>query len=176
MKNFNKFGGDKRSGGFERRGGSDRPRFGGKPSFNKFGGNDRPVTMHDAQCAQCGDRCQVPFRPNGEKPVFCNNCFGGTNGRDSQPTTFDNRFEKRGAPAFKPRAAERPMESKPDRRIDDLQVQIEALHAKMDKLTELLYEKPEKKTKAATEKTAAEKPAKKVAVKKAAAKKSPSKK
>jgi CxxC-x17-CxxC domain-containing protein len=34
-----------------------------------------PTELHDAQCAGCGDRCQVPFRPNGKKPVFCTNCF-----------------------------------------------------------------------------------------------------
>ena len=38
--------------------------------------------MHDAICSNCGKRCQVPFRPTGEKPIFCNNCFGGANGRN----------------------------------------------------------------------------------------------
>lgn len=31
--------------------------------------------MHAATCSQCGDRCEVPFKPNGKKPIFCSNCF-----------------------------------------------------------------------------------------------------
>ncbi len=31
--------------------------------------------LHDAVCSGCGDNCQVPFKPNGKKPVFCTNCF-----------------------------------------------------------------------------------------------------
>ena len=32
--------------------------------------------MFDATCADCGNACSVPFRPSGDKPVFCSNCFG----------------------------------------------------------------------------------------------------
>ena len=35
---------------------------------------DRP--MFDATCADCGNACKVPFQPNGDKPVFCSDCFG----------------------------------------------------------------------------------------------------
>lgn len=35
---------------------------------------DRP--MFNAVCADCGDKCSVPFQPSGDKPVFCSNCFG----------------------------------------------------------------------------------------------------
>jgi len=33
--------------------------------------------MHDATCAGCGKPCQVPFKPSGEKPVYCSDCFQG---------------------------------------------------------------------------------------------------
>ncbi len=41
-----------------------------------FGGRDagRPP-MHQATCSKCGQECEVPFRPTGDRPVFCNNCF-----------------------------------------------------------------------------------------------------
>jgi CxxC-x17-CxxC domain-containing protein len=45
-------------------------RFGGGRS--SFG--DKP--MFPAQCDACGNECQVPFRPTGEKPVYCSDCFG----------------------------------------------------------------------------------------------------
>ncbi len=33
--------------------------------------------MHPAVCAQCGKDTTVPFRPRGDKPVYCSNCFSG---------------------------------------------------------------------------------------------------
>ena len=40
------------------------------------GGNDRgPREMFSATCADCGREAQVPFRPNGSKPVYCSDCF-----------------------------------------------------------------------------------------------------
>ncbi len=38
--------------------------------------------MHDAVCAQCGQACQVPFKPRpveeGGRPVLCRNCFAAS--------------------------------------------------------------------------------------------------
>lgn len=31
--------------------------------------------MHNAICDNCGQSCEVPFRPTGDKPVYCKNCF-----------------------------------------------------------------------------------------------------
>jgi CxxC-x17-CxxC domain-containing protein len=40
------------------------------------GGYDRgPREMFSATCASCGREAQVPFRPNGTKPVYCRDCF-----------------------------------------------------------------------------------------------------
>jgi len=39
-------------------------------------GYDRgPREMFSATCASCGREAQVPFRPNGMKPVYCSECF-----------------------------------------------------------------------------------------------------
>lgn len=59
-------GGKRFGGGF---GGGSRGGF--KPRFND--GEERE--MFDATCGECGNNCQVPFRPNGKKPVLCSNCF-----------------------------------------------------------------------------------------------------
>jgi len=44
-----------------------------------FGGNrgfDRgPREMHSAVCAECKQKCEVPFKPREGKPVFCKECF-----------------------------------------------------------------------------------------------------
>ncbi len=34
-----------------------------------------PREFHDAVCANCGKECKVPFVPNGERPVYCSECF-----------------------------------------------------------------------------------------------------
>lgn len=42
------------------------------------GGYDRPQrAMFEAVCAGCGVNTQVPFQPNGSKPVYCRDCFQG---------------------------------------------------------------------------------------------------
>ncbi|MBP9717745.1 hypothetical protein KBD59_00405 [Candidatus Gracilibacteria bacterium] len=59
-------GGGKKFGGFQKKSG-----FG-------FGGRDRDAdrsVMHKTTCSECGMMCEVPFKPNGKKPVLCNACF-----------------------------------------------------------------------------------------------------
>ena len=51
----------------DRRGGG-----GGGGGRGNFGG---PREMHKATCAECKQECEVPFKPNGEKPVYCRDCF-----------------------------------------------------------------------------------------------------
>ena len=37
--------------------------------------------MYDATCAACGAKTQVPFRPSGDRPVYCRDCFRQNNNR-----------------------------------------------------------------------------------------------
>lgn len=40
------------------------------------GGYDRgPRQMHEAICSECGRETTVPFKPSGDKPVYCRECF-----------------------------------------------------------------------------------------------------
>ncbi|MBU0707687.1 hypothetical protein KKG41_04920 [Patescibacteria group bacterium] len=32
--------------------------------------------MFKATCSECGQSCEVPFKPTGDKPVLCSSCFG----------------------------------------------------------------------------------------------------
>ncbi|MEA4926205.1 MAG: zinc-ribbon domain containing protein [Syntrophomonadaceae bacterium] len=34
-----------------------------------------PREMYDAVCAACGKPCEVPFKPIGDRPVYCRECF-----------------------------------------------------------------------------------------------------
>lgn len=37
--------------------------------------------MYDAVCADCGATTQVPFRPSGDRPVYCRDCYNKRNHR-----------------------------------------------------------------------------------------------
>ncbi|HTY08178.1 MAG TPA: CxxC-x17-CxxC domain-containing protein [Candidatus Edwardsbacteria bacterium] len=77
------------AGGFRRPEGRDfdRPQF-DKPRFNKPG-FDRQLFR--ATCANCGKECEVPFKPSGERPVFCRDCFQRQD-HDAQPQAWHQRI------------------------------------------------------------------------------------
>ncbi|MFA5106618.1 MAG: CxxC-x17-CxxC domain-containing protein [Candidatus Micrarchaeia archaeon] len=45
----------------------------GGGSRGGYGGGDRE--MHKAVCSDCGQECEVPFKPTEGRPVYCRNCF-----------------------------------------------------------------------------------------------------
>ena len=57
--------------------------------YNDNRRDSRPQ-MHRATCSDCGQGCQVPFRPTGSKPVFCSDCF-----EDQGGGRRDNRRDDR---------------------------------------------------------------------------------
>lgn len=61
---------------FESHGGRSDSR---RPEGRNFDRSTNPEEkqMFEAVCDECGNTCQVPFRPSGDKPVYCSNCFGG---------------------------------------------------------------------------------------------------
>lgn len=51
---------------------------GGKmKNFNQggFKRDFRPREMHKATCADCGQECEVPFKPQEGRDVFCKECY-----------------------------------------------------------------------------------------------------
>ena len=63
-----------------------KKRFDSKPT-GKFS-DKKDVTLYKATCTTCGAACEVPFRPDGTKPVLCRDCFAAKN---AAPTTTYNR-------------------------------------------------------------------------------------
>jgi len=123
---FNKF--DKNRGG---RGG-----FGGGP--RRFGGrDDGPKQMFPATCSDCGNDCQVPFRPTGDRPVLCSNCFKGQGGASSRPSfpqkSFGGGFRHNnaGGSNFTPRTGGGSTSTV-------TKVEIDALNVKLDKIMAML--------------------------------------
>jgi len=125
MGNFNRDS-DGGRGGFSSRGRSDFGRGGGRGGFSSrgrssFGGGDRQ--MSSAICSNCGKECQVPFRPTGNKPVYCSECFEKMNPRTERRSFDRPRFEDRGSQGGQSNA------------------QLEAINAKLDKILNLLQPK-----------------------------------
>ena len=79
-----------RSGGFGRGGG-----FKDRGDSESFGRSDRrPIEMHDAICDKCGKECQVPFKPSGDKPVYCSDCFRkGENAESKNSNPYKKEFD-----------------------------------------------------------------------------------
>ncbi|MFN3431897.1 MAG: CxxC-x17-CxxC domain-containing protein [Candidatus Sericytochromatia bacterium] len=47
---------------------------GGSRGGDSYGA--RPAReMHDVICGGCGVQTQVPFKPSGDRPVYCRECF-----------------------------------------------------------------------------------------------------
>ncbi len=69
----------------------ESPRSGGR-DFERFERRDSDSfekKMYPVTCAKCGKACEVPFRPSGDKPVYCSNCFRKN----------DDREERRSSPS-----------------------------------------------------------------------------
>lgn len=81
---------------------------------------DRPTTMYKVTCSECGKEAEVPFRPTGDRPVYCRDCFtkqGGRDGRGSRPSF--KRDEGR-------------------RETPNNSAQLDAINSKLDQLIKLL--------------------------------------
>lgn len=129
MKNF-KFGNRSR----------DRKDF---PRRNFGGGDSRRPSLHDAVCDECGKDCQVPFRPSGDKPIYCSECFEKKGGRES------NRPNWRGSRNRNFDDRDRGSSSQnniSDRSTSQLIEKIEILNTKLETIINLLSSVGEKKS------------------------------
>ena len=43
-----------------------------------FGGG--PREMFKVTCSDCKKECEVPFKPSGDRPVYCRDCFSKRKG------------------------------------------------------------------------------------------------
>lgn len=106
----------KREGGFNDRKGPRDFKPGGRGGFGPSrgssdrGGDRGERQMYKAICSECRRTCEVPFRPTGDKPVYCSNCFSAQNeaGGSRGDRSFDRPSFDRPRPSFdKPRFEER---------------------------------------------------------------------
>ena len=57
----------------------DRPRGDSRGSSDRgpkrFSSRRRDLEMTEVTCSSCGVKCEVPFKPTSNKPVYCSDCF-----------------------------------------------------------------------------------------------------
>lgn len=59
-------------------------RFGGRSSERRsFDSSRQRSEMFNTVCDECGKNCSVPFKPTGNKKVYCSDCFERQGGRES---------------------------------------------------------------------------------------------
>ncbi|MHB0865760.1 MAG: CxxC-x17-CxxC domain-containing protein [Minisyncoccota bacterium] len=98
-----------------------RSSFGAKRGPSMFGSRaaGQSEEKHKTTCDGCHAMCEVPFIPNGKKPVYCRNCFKG---KDSTHSSFTGQ------------PFSRPTEYKEDDSANDLKKQFTILNTKLDRL------------------------------------------
>ncbi len=121
--------------------GEGRPSFGTSSSRPRFGGagggdfrREAPQQKYDAICSTCGKRCQVPFRPDGSRPVYFNECFGAPHDVSESKGKFAGRKDFAQRPFEAPRAG--------GKSIADLERQIGAMNTKIDTMLRILESMP----------------------------------
>lgn len=38
-------------------------------------GAGRQREFHKVVCSECKQECEVPFKPSGDRPIYCKDCF-----------------------------------------------------------------------------------------------------
>lgn len=100
-RNFDRRGSG-RSQGRSRRS-DDRDNHGPK-RFGEFERRDSRGSSFEKQmfsvtCDKCGSRCDVPFKPTGNKPVYCSDCFrknedSGSNNGSNKPDKLGKQLDE----------------------------------------------------------------------------------
>src|SRR3989338_8264812 len=91
---------------------------------------DESRSMYKSVCANCGKSCEVPFKPSGDRPVYCRDCFrersegggGAPKQGGASATSSSPRPSSQGAP----------------RPSDGLSAQVSAMSTKLDRLLALM--------------------------------------
>ncbi|MFA5945383.1 MAG: CxxC-x17-CxxC domain-containing protein [Patescibacteria group bacterium] len=128
---------------FGNKGGGD---WKAKKSFGKdFGDRDSaPREMHEATCSGCNKQCEVPFKPNGRKPVFCSDCFRKDENQDDRASfgekrSFrDDRGSDRGADRSFDRPAPHPNDRSTDRGSSEICAELRIMNTKLDSILKAL--------------------------------------
>ncbi|MFC1508141.1 CxxC-x17-CxxC domain-containing protein [Candidatus Omnitrophota bacterium] len=63
----------------------------------------RERTYTRVVCADCSKECEIPFKPSGDRPVYCKECFSNRKKGNIFSSNRDNRPEERNFSKEEPR-------------------------------------------------------------------------
>lgn len=192
-KKGSKFEGKQKHGGGKKYGG-DKKFEGGQQRTDRTTGPS--AELFSATCSDCHAKCEVPFRPSHDKPVYCTTCFG-VKKNANEPRGSKNDGDRQGKGSYSNQQHEHKNKSsehhsshrgsksgRGDDSIADLKRQITVLDVKLNRILDLInppmpskkiplpikekvvVKVASKKVKKTTVKVAAKKVAKKVVAKK----------
>ncbi len=108
----------------------------------RFERDEAKPELFKATCTTCGKPCEVPFKPDGIKPVLCRECFSAKNGAPFTPKLRgDDRTQ--GTSKFRPDSSKSPADYIPfqptkDANYKELKQQIGVLESKINRLVDLM--------------------------------------
>ncbi|MEZ4195240.1 MAG: CxxC-x17-CxxC domain-containing protein [Candidatus Paceibacterota bacterium] len=99
--------------------------------------------MFSATCSHCNQSCEVPFRPNGDKPVYCSACFGQKSSESSRESNgggnhFDrgrNNDNRKERTDFTRPSVDR---SQSDRELGEIKRQLITIEARLNRILDLI--------------------------------------
>ncbi len=77
-------------------------------SSRGFDSHQKGKMMHKAVCSECGNQCDIPFKPIGNRPVFCSECFA----KQQSDGPSESRFDKKPRDFRKPGGSPKPFHKK----------------------------------------------------------------
>src|SRR3990167_8124053 len=69
-------------------------RFRSKGGFRDNRNSGRFNNTYNSTCSKCGNKCQVPFKPTGSKPVYCDSCFKQNNFLNQDKVSASESFSE----------------------------------------------------------------------------------
>ncbi len=126
-------------GGNRGRGGRGRDR--GDRGRGRDRGFDRGrPELFDTVCDECGKECQVPFKPTGDKPVYCDECFERLNPRRRDDNFRGDRGGDRGRGRDRgfDRGSDRGRGGDSSAQIAQLKEHLSNISGKLDKILRIL--------------------------------------
>ncbi len=138
-----------------------------KRGFNNFN-HPRSESRHEmfpAVCDNCGKECEVPFKPSGNKPVYCSDCFEkiGNNSKNNDRPFRSNDFNRHDNSRDEWGTNKRESQNSSANSNQDLKQQLDAINVKLNQILKALEPKANESKKVETKEVAVkkEKPVKK---------------
>jgi CxxC-x17-CxxC domain-containing protein len=118
--------------------GSSRPEVkSSRPAFGRSSNRDSGFELHEVTCDKCGVKCDIPFKPTNNKPVYCRSCFRKESGSESRGAP--EKFESRGRDRFESKPKFEELKSHNEPSTSNVSSEdLDKINRKLDKIMKAL--------------------------------------